>query len=150
MPPQLYSWTCSACSLEWVLRSTGLNPGSGDIYADRERTIYEIGYPDQVNSQVGLTNVDGPGAALQDVLDDYDQPTEQGWLDFDSVYALAQYTTGLMSGQKWYHWVSLRGVQGSSLWIANSAPGYKGVWDVLTREDFLRLGGFNVVWLVEG
>jgi len=29
-----------------------------------------------------------------------------------------------------------------------SAPGYKGVYDTLSRDDFLRLGGFSVVWLV--
>jgi hypothetical protein len=39
-------------------------------------------------------------------------------------------------------------VQGSNLWVANSAPGYMGIWDSLSREDFNRLGGFNVVWLV--
>jgi hypothetical protein len=38
-------------------------------------------------------------------------------------------------------------VQGSNLWIANSAPGYKGIYDVLSRYDFDRLGGFSVVWL---
>jgi hypothetical protein len=148
MVPQLYSWTCSACSLEWVLRSTGLRSSSGDVYADREAVVYEIGYTDQINPWVGLTNVDGPGRALQDVLASYGQPSEQGYLDFDSVYQLAQYTTGMMSGQAWYHWTALRGVQGSNLWIANSAPGYKGVWDILSREDFNRLGGFSVVWLV--
>ena len=52
-----------------------------------------------------------------------------------------------MSGQAWYHWVALRGVRGNQIWIANSAPGYKGVWDTLSREDFVRLGAFSVVWL---
>jgi hypothetical protein len=147
MTPQVYAWTCSACSLEWVLRSTGLNPGSGDVYADRERTVYEIGYPDQINAAVGLTNKDGPGAALQSVLTEYGQASGQGWLGYDAVYELAQQTTGLMSGTNWYHWVALRGISGDNLWIANSAPGYMGIWDVLSEADFLRLGGFNVVWL---
>jgi hypothetical protein len=53
-----------------------------------------------------------------------------------------------MSRANWY-WVAIRGVQGSNIWIANSAPGYKGVWDTLSREDFNRLGGFSVIWLVE-
>src|SRR5262245_58317688 len=148
MVPQLYSWTCSACSLEWVLRSTGLNPGTGDIYADRERTVYEIGYPDQINASVGLTNKDGPGVALMNVLASYGQPSDQAWLGYDQVYELAQQTTGLMSGAAWFHWVGLRGVQGSNLWIANSAPNYMGVVDILSREDFNRMGAFSVVWLV--
>jgi len=146
MPGQLYDWTCSACSLEWVKRSTGLIAPPDDIYASRQTTVAEIGYPDHINPQVGLT--DASGSALQSVLELYGQETSQSWLDFDTVYDLAQGTTGLMSGASWYHWVSLRGVQGSNLWIANSAPGYKGVYDVLSPYDFQRLGGFSVVWLV--
>jgi len=145
MPGQLYDWTCSACSLEWVKRATGLTLPD-DIYAAREQTVYEIGYPDNINATYGL--MDASGVALQAVLETYGQESSQSWLDFETVYELAQGTTGLMSGAAWYHWVGLRGVQGSNLWIANSAPGYKSVWDTLSRDDFNRLGGFSVVWLV--
>jgi hypothetical protein len=144
MAPQTYGWTCSACSLDWVMRSTGL----ADDYT-RPRAVEEIGYPDEINSQVGLTNASGPGQALIDVLESYDQPCQQGWLDFDATYEHAMETTGMMSGSNWYHWVAIRGVQGSNLWVANSAPGYKGIYDVLSREDFNRLGPFSVVWLVD-
>ena len=143
MAPQVYSWTCSACSLDWVLRSTGLN-----LYSTREDTVYHIGYTEQINPQQGLTNIDGPGAALQAVLLDYGQPSEQAWLDFDTVYQLAQHTTGMGSGSVYYHWIALRGIQGSNLWIANSAEGYKGVYSTLSRYDFDRLGPWNIVWLV--
>ena len=146
MPGQLYDWTCSACSLEWVKRSTGLIAPPDDIYASRQTTVAEIGYPDHINPQVGLT--DASGSALQSVLELYGQETSQSWLDFDTVYDLAQGTTGMLSGAAWYRWVALRGVQGSNLLIANSAPGYKGVYDVLSPYDFQRLGGFSVVWLV--
>jgi len=142
MQPQVYGWTCSACSLDWVLRSTGLNP-----YSNREQVVYEIGYTHNINPAYGLMSSDGQ--ALRDVLESYGQRSEQAWLDFSAVYELAQRTTGMMSGAAWYHWVALRGVQGDAIWIANSAPGYKGVWDILTRADFDRLGGFSVVWLVE-
>jgi len=120
--------------------------GNADIYAGREDTIYAIGYPQNINPQYGL--MDGSGAQLQRVLGEYGMDSEHGWLDYDTVYALAQDTTGMMSGGAWYHWVALRGVQGQNLWIANSAPGYKGVWDVLSRSDFNRLGPFSVVYLV--
>jgi len=142
--PQVYSWTCSACSLDWVKRSIGIS-ASDDIYGTREQTVYEIGYPENINPTYGL--MDSSGIALRHVLANYGEPTEQAWLDFDTVYALAQKTTGLMSGAAWYHWVALRGVDGPNLWIANSAPNYKGVYDILTRADFQRLGGFSVVWL---
>lgn len=144
MLPQMQSWTCAACALDWVMRATGLVPEY-----DRQRAVEEIGYPDQINAQVGLTNVDGPGQALRDVLASYEQSTEQGWLNFDTAYELAQDFTGMMSGTAYYHWVAIRGVQGNNLWVANSAPGYKGIWHVLSRFDYERLGPFNVVWLVD-
>jgi len=145
MPSQLYSWTCSACSLEWVKRSA-LGVSSGDIYADRETTVYEIGYPDNINASYGLMNADG--SALRQVLEDLGQETSQSWLDFDTMYELAQSTTGMISGASWYHWTAIRGVQGDTIWIANSAPGYMSVWDNLSRNDWARLGGFSCVWLV--
>jgi hypothetical protein len=147
MPGQLYEWTCSACSLEWTKRSSGLIAAPDDIYASRQATVYEIGFPDHINATYGL--MDGSGSQLQRVLSDYGQDTLQGYLGFDDVYALGQDgAPAMMSGAAWYHWVALRGVQGSNLWIANSAPGYKGIWDTLSRSDFERLGGFSVVWLV--
>lgn len=141
MPPQVYSWTCAACSLDWILRSTGLDPDS-----TRDQVVAAIGYPDNINAQYGL--MDGSGSAISDVLATYAQPTERSWLGFDDVYTLALTTTGQISGGAWYHWVALRGVRGDNLWIANSAPGYQGVWDELSRADFERLGPFSVVWLV--
>jgi len=116
-----------------------------DIYGSRETTVYEIGYPSNINPQYGL--MDGSGSQLQRVLADYGRNSDQGWLDFDATYALAQQTPGMMSGAAWYHWVGIRGVQGSTIWVANSAPGYKGVYDNVSRDDFARLGGFSVVWL---
>jgi hypothetical protein len=145
MPGQLYDWTCSACSLDWVKRAMGLVI-TDDIYGSRETTVYEIGYPDHINPTYGL--MDGSGAQLRRVLRDiYGQGSEQGWLSFDATYAVAQQGAGMMSGSAWYHWVGIRGVQGSNLAVANSAPGYKGIYDTLSREDFDRLGGFSVVWL---
>jgi hypothetical protein len=116
-----------------------------DIYASRESTVYEIGYPNNINSTYGL--MDASGAALRAVLNDYGVATDQGWLDFDTTYAIAQDTPGMMSGAAWYHWTGIRGVDSGCLWVANSAPGYKGVYDHVSRDDFNRLGGFSVVWL---
>jgi hypothetical protein len=142
MAPQVYDWTCSACSLDWVLRATGLAPEH-----TRPEAINEIGYPDNINPEYGL--MDASGAALWAVYEDlYAQPAGLSWLDFDATYDLAQHTTGQIGGQAWYHWVALRGTTGDgALWIANSAPGYRGIHDVLSRQDFNRLGPFSVVWL---
>ena len=74
--------------------------------------------------------------------------TEQGWIDFDQAMSIYSNTLGLGSGGAFYHWVAFRGVSGSNLWIANSAPGYKGIWDTLSRYDFDRLGPWSAIWVV--
>jgi len=138
---QAASWSCSACSLAWVERSMGINPSASEGSA-----INEIGTPDNINPTYGL--MDGSGSQLQRVLwDNYQTPSGQLWANFDQVYAIAGQTTGMMSGGAWYHWVALRGVSGSSIWIANSAPGYKGIYDTLTREQFNSLGPFSCVYI---
>lgn len=139
MPPQAYNWSCSACSLAWLQRALGLNPN-----ATEDSAVAEIGYPQNINPTYGL--MDGSGSQLQRVLSDYGQDSAQGWLDFDQAYYRYSISPGCMSGGAWYHWVGVRGVDGSgNLWIANSAPGYKGVWDILSRADFNRLGPFSCV-----
>lgn len=145
-PPQYYGWTCSVCALDWVLKATGIDPRPDlSVYESRFETGHQVGYPENVNPAYGL--MDASGAALQAVLRDYDQESTSAYLDFDTVYDAAQVGTGMMSGAAWYHWVGLRGVSGDALWISNSAPGYKGVHDILTRADFERLGPFSVVLL---
>jgi hypothetical protein len=141
MAPQYYDWTCSACSLDWVKVATGLATVS-----DRYTTTMEIGYTNNINPTYGL--MDASGSALSAVLASYGQETSQSWLDFPTVHDLAEGTTGMLSGASWYHWVALRGTSGTNLWIANSAPGYMGVYDILSRADFERLGPFSCVWLV--
>lgn len=139
-PKQQAPWTCSACALAWVLRATQANPE-----ANEQSEVAEIGYPQNVNETYGL--MDGSGSALRAVYEQYGLPTKQGWLTFDQVWSLAGQTTGQMSGGGWYHWVALRGQDGPNIWIANSAPGYKGVKESLSRDDFNRLGPFSVVWI---
>jgi hypothetical protein len=139
MPPQAYSWSCSACALAWVERALQLDPN-----CDEQCGIDQIGYPQNINSTYGL--MDGSGSQLQRVLREHGQNSFQGWLDFDTAYYYYGQSPGCMSGGAWYHWVGVRGTDGNgNLWIANSAPGYKGVWDVLSRADFNRLGPFSCV-----
>jgi hypothetical protein len=91
--------------------------------------------------------MDSSGYALQDVLANYGQGSDQGWLDFDTAYAIYEQRPGMMGGAAMYHWMGVRGVQGSTIWVANSAPGYKGVYSNITRDDWNRLGGWSCVWL---
>lgn len=142
MPKQATSWTCSACSLAWIERATEINPNASEWSA-----VDEIGTPQNINSTYGL--MDGSGAQLQRVLiDSYGVPSSQGWLNFDQAYAIYSTTAGMMSGGALYHWVAVRGITGDGqLWIANSAPGYHGVYDTLNREQFATWGPWSCVWL---
>lgn len=143
--PQVYNWTCSACATEWLERAMNCARGP-DIYTNRESMVSDIGYPGNINAQYGL--MDGSGSQLRRVLEDIDNiETEHNWLDFDTAYQIYSETPGLMSGQGWYHWVGVRGVQGSNLWVANSAPNYMGITDVVSRYDYERLGGFSNIWV---
>ena len=142
MPGQSQNWTCSACALAWDLRACGYEP---DCY--EQCGVELIGYPQNINPTYGL--MDSSGSALRTVLDSYEIPTSQGWLTFDQAYAVFSQTFGCMSGGAWYHWVGVRGTIGSNLWVANSAPGYDGIWNELSRADFNRLGPFSVVWVTQ-
>ena len=139
---QAAGWTCAACSLAWLERSTQVN-----ILADEWSATAEIGYPHNINSTYGL--MDGSGSQLQRVLREYGLDSRHGWLDFDTAYEIYRQVPGALSGQAWYHWVSVRGVtRDGLLWIANSAPGYRSVWDTLDRQQWASLGAMSCLWLI--
>jgi hypothetical protein len=142
MPRQAASWTCAACALAWIERACELNP-----WADEASATAEIGHPHNINATYGL--MDGSGAQLQRVLREYGVDSRHGWLGYDQAYETYRGAPGMLSGQAWYHWVAVRGVARNGLiWIANSAPGYKSVWDTLTREQWNSLGGMSCIWLL--
>jgi hypothetical protein len=50
-----------------------------------------------------------------------------------------------------YHFMAIRGVDYSdtgTLWVANSAPGYRGVYEELTRSQFNSLGPVEIIYIV--
>jgi hypothetical protein len=146
MPGQIYDWSCSSCATEYVERGSGA-ARSEDIYANREAVTYAIGLPSNISPALGLH--DGSGAQLQRVLSEHaGLTTRQGWLSFDEAYATYSQTFGLGSGQEYYHWVAFVGVHGNNLAIQNSALGYRGIWNELSRYDYERLGGWSCIWVV--
>lgn len=138
MPRQAAEWTCSACSLAWVERSTGVNE-----YADEWSAVNEIGQPNNINATWGL--MDGSGTQIERVYRSYGLDVERAYMNFDTLYEKLQTKTGSMGGAAWYHWVALRGADDGIIYIANSAPGYKGIYSTLTRSEFNALGGFACV-----
>lgn len=141
MAPQVTEWTCSACSLDWALASLGARP------SDRPTTVFEIGYPDNINSVYGL--MDARGIALAEVLERYGFTVGRAEAaSYDQAVELAGYAPILAGGASWYHWCTLiyPWTDPELYRIANSAPGYMGVTDQLTRDDWARLGPFNLVY----
>lgn len=143
MPGQAYEWTCSVCSATWVLSATGTLDSSGDVYADRERVGLEMGYPSCVNETYGCMSAQ----CLVDLFARYGLLALQAWVTFDQAYAIASHTTGCINPTGQYHYMAMRGVQGGAIWLANSAPGYMGVWDTLDRAQFNALGPVQVIAL---
>jgi hypothetical protein len=137
MAPQTYEWTCSVASWNWVAGATAV------AYLSREQAGELIGYPQCVNETYGCMSA-------QCLIDAYAQiglVARQAWLTFDQAYALCRVTTGQLNGLGWYHFAAIRGVTTNALHIANSARGYRGVWDTLTREQFNSLGPFQAIYL---
>ena len=139
MAEQVYSWTCSICAATWALQATGLNPN-----AAREQVAYELGYPSCVNASVGLANTD----CMVDLFEGYGVPSSREWVDWDRAYEICSTTTGCLNSTRWYHFVAIRGVRNGNLWVANSAPGYQGIWDDVTPSQFAAwAGSWQVVFL---
>jgi hypothetical protein len=111
---------------------------------DRIEVAFEIGYPDCVNSYVGLANTQ----CIVDVFEAHEVPASQEWVNFDRAYEICASTAGVLNSTKWYHFVAIRGVSNGQLWIANSAPGYQGIYDTISRSQWDRwAGSWQTVYL---
>lgn len=139
MAPQAQSWTCSACSLAWVLGATG----TATITPDQAVNV--IGYPNCINPTYGCMS----SQCLIDAYAQYGLHAVEEWVSFDQAYAICSEHTGQINPTSMYHFMAIRGVDGANLWVANSAPGYDGVWDTLTRTQFNNLGPTKVIYLVD-
>lgn len=140
MAPQSKSWTCSICAVDWTLRATGIDP-----YSTREKVTGELIYPTWVDEYSGLKD----SQRIVDVFASFGVECALEWIDFDRAHEICSETAGLLNGVGWFHFVGIRGVTGNgTLWIANSAKGYRGVGEALNRQQFNALGPFRVARLV--
>ena len=137
MAPQVYSWTCSICTITWVLNSTQVSQDG------REQVGNVLGYPGCVNETYGLMS----GQCMINCFAQYGLVAWEKYVGFDEAYAIASKYTGGISPNGMYHWMALRGVSGSNIWVANSAPGYKGVWETLSRDQFNAFGPVKVIYV---
>lgn len=141
---QAYDWTCSVCSATWVLQSTGIIDPRRDQYDARYEVGSIMGHPNCVNQTYGCMSTQ----CVKDVLSNYGLNNKNAYVTFDQAYAIAGETTGTINPNGMYHFMAIRGRSGSDIWVANSARGYKGVYDTLSRTQFNNLGPVEVVYLV--
>lgn len=135
---QTADWTCSACSLAWMNQSLSI-----DLATDEWSAVEYIGNPQNINSEWGL--MDASGSRLASCLIEQGAPAFYAWLDYETTYRLAARMPLLIGGVAWNHWVGVRGVRDNDLELANSAPGWMGVDDVLGQSSYAVLGPFAVV-----
>jgi hypothetical protein len=145
MHPQSYEWTCSICSITWVLQSTETAYTDLSSYDARYQTGLTMGYPNCVNETYGCMSAD----CVMQCFAQYGLVAEQTYCTFDEAYAICSSTTGVINPVGMYHFMAIRGVdEVGNIWVANSAPGYKGIYDGLSRSQFNSLGPTQLIYLV--
>jgi hypothetical protein len=140
MAPQQMEWTCSVCSFDWVLGATA----TADI--SREEAGAIIGYPNCVNETYGLMSAQ----CMIDAFSSVGLRSKQAWVTFDQAYAIMQQTTGVINPVGMYHFMGMRGTDHSdigTLWVANSALGYRGIYEEMTRSQFNALAPVQLIYL---
>jgi len=113
---------------------------------EREEAAHIIGYPNCVNETYGLMSAD----CLIQAFKQMGYVARQAWVTFDQAYAICSHTTGAINPVGMYHFMGIRGVDGidvGSLWVANSALGYRGIWESLDRGQFNALGPVQLIYL---
>lgn len=109
-------------------------------------------YPSYISPAYGLLDASGAGLvewlAYQGIAAEANPAAT--WQDITDA---AGYQPMLLGGRAWGHWTGLRisslffpSATTEALALANPAPGWMGVSQLLTPDDFYRLGGFTAIW----
>ena len=108
--------------------------------------------PWRIDPVYGL--LDASGAGMVDYLAELGIPAANNPnATWDDVQAGAGWQPMVIGGREWCHWVAVR--MGTltmqrpdldMLALMNPAPGYRGVEQILERDDFEVLGPFSAVW----
>jgi hypothetical protein len=138
MPLQQNSWSCSVYSFMWVCQSTMTD---SDMTYDEALAI--IGYPDCVNPTYGLMSAQ----CMIDAFSTMGLHSKQIWCTYDEAFAICERHTGVINPIGMYHFMAIRGVRNESVWVANSSPGYRGIYDDLNRSNYNNLGPVQLIYL---
>ena len=141
------AWDCAAASLTWCLNAAG--------YAETEAQVVAGLGPARISPAYGLLDASGQG--LVEYLSelgigaDYDDS-----VDWSEMLGSAGHQPMLMGGRAWCHWTGVRlssqlfpEYNLEALWLANPAPGWMGVYQTITPEQYAALGTFSAVWFTD-
>lgn len=137
-------WDCAAASLTWCLNAAG-----GDF--TEAEVVMGLG-PTRISPQLGL--LDASGAGIVDYLATIGISAENNPdASWQEVVDAAGFQPMLMGGRAWGHWTGVRISSDSFpadcdtfLALANPAPGWMGITQLLEEGMFEELGPFSAVW----
>jgi hypothetical protein len=144
---QDYAWDCAAASTAWALQAAGLPYTEDEVIAG-------LG-PTRISPQLGL--LDATGAGLVEWLASIGVVAENDpEASFENLEAAAGFQPMVCGGRAWYHWTGVRmggvafdGAARGLLLLANPAPGYMGISQLLSASASHALGPFSAVWFVQ-
>jgi hypothetical protein len=110
---------------------------------DRDTAAQIIGYPDCVNETYGLMRAD----CLIDAYASQGIIARQKWVTYQEAWAICHEYTGVINPMGMYHFMAIRGVESQSIWVANSAKGYRGVYENIDYDTFIAYGPVQVIYL---
>jgi len=85
---------------------------------------------------------------LIDAYNYFGLEAHQAWVTYDQAYTIMEKTTGQINPLGMYHFMGMRGIDNGNLWVANSAQGYRGVYEIMNRQQFNALGPVQLIYLV--
>jgi hypothetical protein len=148
---QASDWTCSCAAAAWVMNTLGVpDPVLGGEWTEWS-AVSELrrvcGYG-AVTPEYGL--------AYADMSELEEMYRAQGLLTERRInvgfWELASDVAGLYPGQlngaRWFHHAGLRGFTGSALTLANPAPTWRWVGQVLDQTEWAVWGVWNVLYVV--
>jgi len=141
-------WSCAPTSMRWALWAYQREPTESWL----EGSMLSEGV---VSTSLGLLNASGVDLAAwasRHYGENGYVGESDGSVTFAEVAEEAQLSLHplMIGGRAWGaggHWSGVRGFDGQRLLLANPAPGYGGVTQVMSKEQFGWLGPFSLVRL---
>jgi hypothetical protein len=119
---------------------------TGNTEYTRENALYDLQYPTGVNPTYGLVSIE----YMMNAFRSHDFNPVNVWVTYDQAYSIMREHTGVINPVGMYHFMGMRGTDYAdigTLWVANSAIGYRGISEEMNRSQFNSLGPVQLVYL---